>query len=193
MQKNKNWELRFCIAKKVWENKRNSMTMKIHIHSYHFSKRVFPKTAEYLKKEVQPTNILWRCCGQLSTLFNDGRGVLIQICSKAVRSQLDFWWSWWWWWWQWWRTLSHIDGQNPICGILCIWDFGRTPWWRLWWWEDDGDDGDDDGVMMMVAILMIMMMWGWSCDQVLYGEAGPYKRGNASDLFPLSRDFTVII
>ena len=34
-----------------------AMLIKIHIHSYHFSKRVFPKTAEYFN-EVQPTNIL---------------------------------------------------------------------------------------------------------------------------------------
>ena len=33
------------------------MPIKIHIHSYYFSKRVFPKTAEYFN-EVQPTNIL---------------------------------------------------------------------------------------------------------------------------------------
>ena len=34
-----------------------AMPIKIHIHSYYFSKRVFPKTAEYFN-EVQPTNIL---------------------------------------------------------------------------------------------------------------------------------------
>ena len=34
-----------------------AMPLKIHIHSYYFSKRVFPKTAEYFN-EVQPTNIL---------------------------------------------------------------------------------------------------------------------------------------
>ena len=56
-----------------------------------------------------------------------GGGVLIKICSKAVRSHLHFWWSWWWWWWwQWWRTLSHIDTQKPIYGILCLWEFGCT-------------------------------------------------------------------
>ena len=59
-----------------------------------------------------------------------GGGVLIKICSKAVRSHLHFWWSWWWWWWwQWWRTLSHIDAQKPIYGIKCLWEFGCTPWW----------------------------------------------------------------
>ena len=64
-----------------------------------------------------------------------GGGVLIKICSKAVRSHLHFWWSWWWWWqwWQWWRTLSHIDAQKPIYGIKCLWEFGCTPWW--WWWR----------------------------------------------------------
>ena len=57
-----------------------------------------------------------------------GGGVLIKICSKAVRSHLHFWWSWWWWWWwQWWRTLSHIDAQKPIYGIKCLWEFGCTP------------------------------------------------------------------
>ena len=34
-----------------------AMPIKIHIHSYYFSKRVFPKTAEYFN-EVQSTNIL---------------------------------------------------------------------------------------------------------------------------------------
>ena len=98
--------------------------------SWVFQALFFPKTAEYFN-EVQSTNILWRCSGQLSTLFNDGRGgVLIKICSKAVRSHLHFWWSWWWWWqwWQWWRTLSHIDAQKPIYGIKCLWEFGCTPW-----------------------------------------------------------------
>ena len=68
-----------------------------------------------------------------------GGGVLIKICSKAVRSHLHFWWSWWWWWWwQWWRTLSHIDAQKPIYGIKCLWEFGCTPGggcagrWRRW-------------------------------------------------------------
>ena len=57
-----------------------------------------------------------------------GGGVLIKICSKAVRSHLHFWWSWWWWWrWQWWRTLSHIDAQKPIYGIKYLWEFGCTP------------------------------------------------------------------
>ena len=57
-----------------------------------------------------------------------GGGVLIKICSKAVRSHLHFWWWWWWWWWwQWWRTLSHIDAQKSIYGIKCLWDFGCTP------------------------------------------------------------------
>ena len=65
-----------------------------------------------------------------------GGGVLIKICSKAVRSNLHFWWSWWWWWrWQWWRTLSHIDAQKPIYGIKYLWEFGCTPkWWWWWWW-----------------------------------------------------------
>ena len=53
-----------------------------------------------------------------------GGGILIKICSKAVRSHLHFWWSWWW---QWWRTLSHINAQKPIYGILCLWEFGCTP------------------------------------------------------------------
>ena len=57
-----------------------------------------------------------------------GGGVLIKICSKAVRSHLHFWWSWWWWWWwQWWRTLSHIDAQKPIYGKKYLWEFGCTP------------------------------------------------------------------
>ena len=63
-----------------------------------------------------------------------GGGVLIKICSKAVRSHLHFWWSWWWWWrWQWWRTLSHIDAQKPIYGKKYLWEFGCTPW--KWWWR----------------------------------------------------------
>ena len=76
-----------------------------------------------------------------------GGGVLIKICSKAVRSHLHFWWSWWWWWWwQWWRTLSHIDAQKPIYGIKCLWEFGCTPggwywWWWCWWWGGGGGGG----------------------------------------------------
>ena len=61
-----------------------------------------------------------------------GGGVLIKICSKAVRSHLHFWWWWWWWWrWQWWRTLSHIDAQKPIYGKKYLWEFGCTPWWLM--------------------------------------------------------------
>ena len=64
-----------------------------------------------------------------------GGGVLIKICSKAVRSHLHFWWSWWWWWWwQWWRTLSHIDAKKTIYGIKCLWEFGCTPSWWGWCW-----------------------------------------------------------
>ena len=57
-----------------------------------------------------------------------GGGVLIKICSKAVRSHLHFWWWWWWWWrWQWWRTFSQIDAQKPIYGKKYLWEFGCTP------------------------------------------------------------------
>ena len=70
-----------------------------------------------------------------------GGGVLIKICSKALRSHLHFWWWWWWWWrWQWWRTLSHIDAQKPIYGIKYLWEFGCAPS-RI---GEDNDDNDDD-------------------------------------------------
>ena len=79
-----------------------------------------------------------------------GGGVLIKICSKAVRSHLHFWWSWWlWWWWQWWRTLSHIDAQKPIYGIKYLWEFGCTPERR----RGCGCKADDvGGVCAMVLV-----------------------------------------
>ena len=64
-----------------------AMPIKIHIHSYYFSKRVFIKPLSISMKYNQP---IYYEDAPVSCRLMMGGGVLIKICSKAVRSHLHF-------------------------------------------------------------------------------------------------------